>query len=109
MQHQVKIEGTQIDCPVMFAPGGPKLCLHRSFEREKSMAWTLLIDGHCGVEPKTASLLIHGYNMLNDSMFQNVISYKKENFYREHPVIEYTTLYEKQECKIAATFISPIY
>ncbi|MCH5325225.1 MAG: class B sortase [Eubacterium sp.] len=58
---------------------------------------------------RAANTLLYGHNMANGTMFADIIHYDPYyhgnyavNFYKEHPIIKYDTLYEKGEYKIFA-------
>lgn len=107
----IQIEGTAIDYPVMFTPQDGQFYLYRNFEKEDdpTQEGCLFIDEHCTIDPRSTNLLIHGHNMKNGSMFHSLINYKDESYYKEHPIINYKTLYEDQEYEIAYVFLSKVY
>lgn len=107
----ITIEGTEVDYPVMYTPEDGEYYLYRNFEKEDdpTKEGCLFIDKNCTVEPRSTNLLIHGHNMKNGTMFHTLISYQDEAFYKEHPTIRYSTLYEEEEYEIAAVFLSKIY
>lgn len=107
----LKIGDTVIDYPVMFTPDDGEFYLYRTFEKEDdpTLEGTLFIDKNCSVDPRGANLIIHGHNMRNGSMFHTLTEYMDEEYYLEHPAIEYSSLYETGEYEIAAVFLSKIY
>lgn len=107
----IKIEGTEIDYPVMYTPEDGEFYLYRTFEGEEdpTKEGCLFIDEHCTIDPRSTNLLIHGHNMRNGSMFHTLLEYQDEDFYKEHPRIEYCTLYEEEEYEIVAAFLTKIY
>lgn len=107
----IQIEGTEIDYPVMYTPQDGQFYLYRNFEGEEdpTQEGCLFVDEHCSVDPRSTNLLIHGHNMKNGTMFHTLINYKDEDFYKQHPVITYKTLYEQQEYEIAYVFLSKVY
>ncbi len=107
----IKIEGTEIDYPVMYTPEDGEFYLYRTFEGEEdpTKEGCLFIDEHCTIDPRSTNLLIHGHNMKNGSMFHTLLEYKDGDFYKEHPKIEYCTLYEEEEYEIVAAFLTKIY
>ena len=42
-------------------------------------------------------------------MFEDLVNYKKEEFYKQHPIIKFTTPTEDSEYEIIAVFLSRIY
>lgn len=42
-------------------------------------------------------------------MFQGLLEYKNENYYKEHPTIRFTTINEDSEYEILSVFLSRVY
>ena len=99
----LKLPGTNIDYPVMQAFNGSDYYLKRDFEGNKDKNGSLYIDGHCNVKKPSKSILIHGHNMDSTGMmFHELLRYKDINFYKEHPVITFDSLYKEAKWKIIA-------
>jgi len=47
--------------------------------------------------------------MKSGMMFADLLNYKKESYYKEHPTIRFSTLYEKAEYEIVAVILSEVY
>lgn len=107
----IQIDGTEIDYPVMYTPEDGQYYLYRNFDKEDdpTQEGCIFVDEHCTVDPRSTNLLIHGHNMKNGTMFHTLLSYKDESFYKEHPIINYKTLYEEQQYEIAYVFLSQVY
>lgn len=107
----IKIDGTKVDYPVMYTPQDGEFYLYRTFEKQDdpTKEGCLFIDKNCTIDPRSTNLLIHGHNMKNGTMFHTLLEYEKEEFYKEHPVISYSSLYSADEYEIAAVFLSKIY
>lgn len=107
----IKIEGTEVDYPVMYTPQDGEYYLYRNFEKEEdpTKEGCIFIDKNCTVEPRSTNLLIHGHNMKNGTMFHTLLDYREEEFYQEHKRIRFDTLYSEDEYEIAAVFLTKIY
>ncbi len=107
----IKIGGTKVDYPVMYTPQDPEFYLYRTFEKNEdpTKEGCIFIDTSCKMEPLSDNLLIHGHNMKNGTMFHTLIEYMEEAYYKEHPMIEFSTLYETGNYEIAAVFLTKIY
>ena len=103
----IKIDGTKIDYPVMYT--GDDFYLHHSFNKASSKSGLPFIDKRCAVEPFGTNTIIYSHNMKNDSMFSGLLKYKSSDYYAEHPIIRFDTLYEEQEYEIVAAFESEVY
>ena len=98
----VKIEGTNIDYPVMYSAEDGEYYLYRNFDGQDDAAGTPFLDERCSLDPRTDNLLVHGHNMKDGSMFHDLRYYKDESFFLEHPIIQFDTLYAEGRYQIIA-------
>ena len=105
----LKIADTQLDYAVVHTPEDPQKYLYMDLEGNWSGFGSIFIEGACSLEPRSTNLLFHGHNMLNGSMFRTLMSYKDESFYKKHPIIEYSDLYENKEYEIFAVLRDRVY
>jgi len=105
----LSIEGTEIDYPVMFRPEDEGYYLSHNFDGEKDKSGALLIQAGCDPFTLGGNIIIHGHNMKSGKMFGDLDEYKKEAYWKEHPVIRFDTLYERGEYEIVAVFLSKVY
>jgi len=103
----LRIEGTEVNYPVMYTPEDPEYYLHRAFDGEYSQSGTPFIDGACPAEG--VHYLIHGHHMKNGTMFGVLPEYAQRAYWEEHPVICFDTLYEQREYTVIAAFYSRLY
>ncbi|MCR5420042.1 MAG: class B sortase, partial [Lachnospiraceae bacterium] len=99
----INIEGTVIDYPVMQSEN-PDYYLDHNFEQEKDNNGSVFMDPACSIWPRSQNLIIYGHNMKSGKMFGTLDSYKNKNFFKEHPVIKFDTLYESGEYKVMYVF-----
>lgn len=105
----LKIDGTVIDYPVVFTPDDPEEYLRKNFNGFYSISGTLFIDGNCSIRPESDNIIIYGHNMQNGSMFSALMKYQDETFWKEHPEIYYSTLYEERTYEVVAAFYDRVY
>lgn len=105
----LKIENTVIDYPVVFTPDDPEEYLRKNFNGFYSISGTLFIDGNCDIRPESDNTIIYGHNMRNGTMFSELMKYKDQKYWEEHPIIYYSTLYEEREYEIVAAFYDRVY
>ena len=55
------------------------------------------------------SLLIYGHRNKKGIMFEDLLKYKDEQFYKEHPKIRFTTTEDDSEYEIISVFYSKVY
>lgn len=108
----IRIPDTVIDYPVMYTKEDDgEFYLYRTFDKQEdpTKEGCLFIDEHCSIDPRSTNLLIHGHNMKNGTMFHSLLEYADEDYYKEHPVIYYSSLWEDGEYEIVSVFRSRIY
>ena len=96
----IKIENTNIDYPVMVTPNAPDYYLYRAFDKTSSQSGTPFIGD--GVSIESESVIIHGHNMKDGSMFADLEKYEKEDFWRENPTFTFDTIYEERTFEVVS-------
>ena len=100
----MRIAGTVLDYPVMYKPDSKEFYLRKNFHGEKASHGCLYIQETCEVFPQSDNLTIYGHNMRDGSMFGCLKNYRKESFWKKHPVITFNTLKEEAQYEIFAVF-----
>lgn len=85
----VYIEDSAVDYPVMHTPSEPQRYLRLNFDKEYSNAGIPFLDGDNTLDGD--NLIIYGHNMRNGTMFSDITQYRNENYFTEHPIIEFET------------------
>ncbi|MFR3791189.1 MAG: class B sortase [Blautia massiliensis (ex Durand et al. 2017)] len=100
----LRVEGADIDLPVVQTPGDNEYYLRRGFDGYYATGGTLFLDERCSIAPEdpTADWLIYGHNMSDGSMFGCLTRYREEAFWREHPTFTFDTIYEAGTWQIVA-------
>ena len=103
----IQIEGTKVDYPVMHTPEDPEKYLYKSFNKIPTASGTPFIDAKCS--PDSDNLIIYGHNIKNGTMFNSIIKYESIDYFNEHPVIKFDTIFEKQEYEVMSAFYDRVY
>lgn len=99
----ISIEGTNIDYPVMQSLEDREYYLHRDFYGKKSYAGVPFVgSGH--LEPDSKTVFLYGHNMRAGTMFSDLLKYRDQVYWEEHPIIRLDTLYEHREYEVFAAF-----
>ena len=100
----LRIDGTDIDLPVVQTPGDNEHYLRRGFDGLYSTGGTLFLDEQCSVDPDapTANWLVYGHNMADGSMFGELTRYRDKAFWQAHPTFTFDTLYETGTWQVVA-------
>ena len=105
----LRIPDTKIDNVVMYTPEDGTKYLYRSIEGKFRAAGELLMDARCEVDPESTVLMIHGHNMLNGTMFKDLLNYSVKGYWKNHSVIYYSSLYEERTYEVFAAFFDRVY
>lgn len=103
------IEGTVIDYPVMYTPEDGEKYIYANFQGHFDANGLIFIDANCSVDPESDNLILYGHNMRSGAMFGSLMNYAKEAYWQEHPIIEYSTLYENRKYEVIAAFYDRVY
>ncbi|MCQ2491360.1 MAG: sortase [Ruminococcus sp.] len=103
-----------VSLPVVQAADNSKY-LDLNFKGEESRAGALFLDwrnsfdkveDHRLVEKNSDNLIVYGHNMADESMFGTLKYYRRnENYYENHPIIEFNSNYEQYTYKIFSFFL----
>lgn len=104
----LRIENTNIDYPVMFTPSDGEFYLHRNFKKEYEKRGLPFLDGGTNLF-KSSNYLIYGHNMKDGTEFADLKQYRSKDFFTEHPIIHFSTIYEDGEYSVLAAFYSKVY
>lgn len=104
----LKIEGTNIDYPILQTMNNEFYLTH-NYKKEYSKSGSLFLDKDFDFALPSTNYLIYGHRNTNGMMFEDLINYKKEEYYKQHPIIQFTTLEEDCQYEIIAVFLSRVY
>lgn len=104
----IKIEGTNINYPVMLTPNEPNFYLKRNFEKEYSDLGTPYVQEDCDIAASD-NLVIYGHHIKGQKMFGALEEYKSQSFYEEHKTVQFDTLTQHNEYEIIAVFKTVAY
>ena len=99
----IKIEGTNVNYPVMQTVDNPNFYLKHNFEKQYSDYGVPYLDEECFVD-LTNNLVIYGHNMKNGTMFTDLVNYKDKDFWEEHQIINFDTMAEFSEYQVMYAF-----
>ena len=104
----LEIEGTNINYPVLQGDDNSYYMTH-NYKRETTSSGSLFLDKDYDWDIPSSNLLIYGHNNLDGLMFQELLKYEDEEFYKEHPTFRFTTADEDSEYEIISAFRSKVY
>lgn len=99
----IKIEGTNVNYPVMQTIDNPNFYLKHNFGKQYSNYGVPYLDEECFVD-LTNNLVIYGHNMKNGTMFTDLEKYNSKEFWEEHQIINFDTMAEFSEYQVMYAF-----
>ena len=100
----IKMEGTQMDYPVMQTPSDPNFYLYRNFDKADSTRGSIYAWGSADINAPSENITLFGHNMADGSMFASLNAYTSKTAWENNSLIFFDTLYEYHTYKIFAVF-----
>lgn len=106
----ISINGTNINNPIYQTDNNDFYLNHNNLKKNSTYGSLFFDFENTITENKTdKNLVIYGHNMKNGSMFGELKKFKNLDFYKEHPTINFSTLYDNSTYKIYAIFLLNAY
>lgn len=102
----LRIQGTEIDFPVMQREGEPEYYLRRNFDGEDSPFGVPYLDARCTVD-SSQNLILYGHTLADGTMFTPLHAYEEESYLERHPGVELITAEGKQIYELFAVMRIP--
>jgi SrtB family sortase len=99
----LKIGGTMVDYPVLQRVD-EEYYLTRDFYGRSNDNGQLILDAQCDPFAPDLNLVVSGHDMLSGKMFGTLQRYASERFGRQHPIIEFDTLFSRGRYRLVAAF-----
>ncbi|WP_054199099.1 class B sortase [Clostridium baratii] len=100
----IEIPNTNIDYPVVQGKDND-FYLNHDFNKKESSSGAIFMDYKNNID-KDKNIIIYGHNMKNKSMFQNLMKFKDEEFWKENNKIILTIDGKRYEYEIFSSYIS---
>ncbi|CUP97794.1 class B sortase [Clostridium baratii] len=100
----IEVPNTNIDYPVVQGKDND-FYLNHDFNKKESSSGAIFMDYKNNID-KDKNIIIYGHNMRNKSMFQNLMKFKDEEFWKENNKIILTIDGKRYEYEIFSSYIS---
>ena len=104
----IEIEETNINYPVLQGTDNSYYMTH-NYKKEETKDGSIFLDKDYDWSIPSSNLLMYGHNMGDGAMFQDLLKYENEEFYKQHPIVRFTTATEDAEYEIISAFKSRVY
>ncbi|WP_160723023.1 class B sortase [Isachenkonia alkalipeptolytica] len=106
----IEVAGTEIDYPVVQAEDN-EFYLKRDWLGQDNSAGAIFMDYRndpLGLEERKTHTILYGHHRQDGSMFQNLMNYKDEAYFRENPTFEVTDQYGTHTFEIFSVYVTSI-
>lgn len=100
----IEVPNTNINYPVVQGKDND-FYLNHDFNNKESSSGAIFMDYKNNID-KDKNIVIYGHNMKNKSMFQNLMKFKNEEFWKESNKIVLTIDGKKYEYEIFSSYVS---
>lgn len=104
----IEIEDTNINYPVLQAADN-SFYMNHNYKKEENTYGSIFLDKDYDWNIPSSNLLLYGHNLQNGSLFHDILNYKDKSYYKEHPIIRFTTENKDSEFEIISAFYSRVY
>lgn len=104
----IQIDGTNINYPVCQGQDNDYYLKH-TYKKEANSSGSIFLDKDYDFDKPSENLLIYGHRNKKCLMFDELVKYKDEAFYKEHPTIRFTTAKSDDTYEIISAFKSRVY
>ena len=103
----LEIKGSKVNLPVMQTKNNSYYLSH-DFEGNKTITGSIFADYRYPVlsNNRADNIVIYGHNTTDGTFFGALHKYKNIKYFKENPIIDFDTLYQKDKYKIFACFLT---
>ena len=98
----IRIEGTDIDYPVVQRADEPNYYLKHDFAGRYTDFGCPFAQANCDVQTPSDNVILYGHNMKDGSMFSDLVRYQSRSFWETHRTIHIDTLTRRGEYEVLA-------
>ncbi len=103
----IKVDGTNIDYPVVQSPYEQNYYLFKDFVTHKFSDWgTIFVRETCDVNRPSDNVTIYGHRMYDGTRFAQLLKYREKSFWEQNQFVNFDTLTERHVYQIFAVFVT---
>ena len=104
----IKIDGTNINYPVMHTPENPDFYLNHDFYKNQSVYGCPYVQANCDIKTPSDNVIVYAHHMNDGSMFANLELFRSKDFWKSHKQVSFDTLDKKGKYDILAVLAVPV-
>lgn len=104
----IKIDGTNIDFPVVYTPAQEDYYLHRNFNKEYDYGGVPFCGVGSDVVRPSDNITIYGHHMRSGLMFHDLDKYREKEFYNKHKEILFDTIYRWSNYEVVSVYLTDV-
>lgn len=99
----ISIEDTKINYPIVQSTNNEQY-LDRNYKDEDSMAGSIFMDYRNDITSTSPNTILYGHRMKDGTMFDSLEEFMVEEFFDNHQVVKFDTLYESYDAEIFSVY-----
>ena len=99
----VSIEGTQINYPILQSTTN-EAYLNQNYKGDYAAAGSIFMDYRLDIQSDSRNTILYGHRMKDGSMFEGLTKYLDKEFFDNHQVVKFDTLYGSYDAEIFAVY-----
>lgn len=99
----VTVNDTRIDYPILQAADNDYY-MERNYKKEQMRAGSIFMDFRNNISNEDRHTILYGHRMKDGTMFGHLKKYLEEDFFNEHRVFYYDTLYDSYDVEIFSVY-----
>lgn len=104
----IKINGTNIDYPVMLTPNNEEYYLHTNFNKQYDFSGVPFCNKEADLITPSDNITIYGHHMMSGTMFAQLDKFKQKDFYDEHPTFTFDTIYRWGIYEVVGVYLTDV-
>ena len=99
----ISIEDTQLNYPILQSTNNNDY-LNQNYKGENSMAGSVFMDYRIDIKSYSPNTILYGHRMKDGSMFDGLKKFLDKDFFDNHKVVKFDTLYESYDAEIFSVY-----
>ena len=99
----VSIEDTKINYPILQATNNEEY-LNQNYKGDHSIAGSVFMDYRLDITSNSPNMILYGHRMKDGTMFEGLTNFLDKDFFDNHQVIKFDTLYESYDAEIFSVY-----